>query len=273
MTANLPVVGAAMNLSTLEKLHDWVCEQDRDLELQDFISVELLEGDWRPVVARAKELLDGHQGRVGIHGPFWGFTIDSQDSAIREVVQRRLMQGLDVCEALGGTHMVVHSPFTSWGNRNARNSAGQVEKQIERSRATLMDAVKKAEDIGCTLVIENIDDIDPLSRVELARSFESDAVAVSLDTGHGFYAHRSNGAPPLDYFIDAAGPLLAHIHLQDADGYADRHWAIGDGTVPWWPVFKAIAATGANPRLILELRDADRILDSANWLSAQGLVR
>ncbi|HTJ57099.1 MAG TPA: hypothetical protein VL418_05985 [Devosiaceae bacterium] len=39
------------------------------------------------------------------------------------------------------------------------------------------------------------------------------------------------------------------------------------------PVVGAARQTGANPRLILELRDHSQIQAAAGWLAAQGLVR
>ena len=81
------------------------------------------------------------------------------------------------------------------------------------------------------------------------------------------------GAPPVDRFVTAAGDLLAHIHLQDADGYADRHWAPGDGTVRWASIFRAVSTLTSNPRLILELRDHSEILRGAQHLIDLGLAR
>lgn len=120
-------------------------------------------------------------------------------------------------------------------------------------------------------MLENCEDLDPEARVSLARSFSSDAVAVSVDTGHAEYAHGRHAAPPVDYFIKAAGDLLRHVHLQDADGYADRHWQIGTGTVNWHAVFAALPST--SPRLILELRDKSRIQPSVNYLRDAGLAQ
>ena len=74
--ADLPVLGAAMPVRCLETYRDWLVAGQRDLELQDFIRAETLNGDgWRAAAARARELLSGHTGRLGIHGPFFGFTI------------------------------------------------------------------------------------------------------------------------------------------------------------------------------------------------------
>lgn len=270
---DLPVVGAAMPLSVVETHRDWLLEKPRDLELQDFFDADVLNGDWMPLVERARSLLDGHTGRLGIHGPFWGFTIASQDPEIRAVVAKRISQGLAVCEALGATQMVIHSPYTTWGYNNRDNQPGTREKLIGYCHDTLREAVKRAEDIGCVLVIENIEDKDPTERVALADSFDSDAVAVSLDTGHAHYAYGSTGAPPVDYYVTTAGNRLQHVHLQDADGYADRHWSLGEGTVRWPSVFAALGKLTSNPRLIIEIKDKDRIRASAAHLSALGLAQ
>lgn len=192
--SSLPVVGAAMTLDEVELHRDWLFEKSRDLELQSFIDAEVLNCDWAPLAARTRRLLDGHSGRLGIHGPFWGFTIASEDPDIRAIVTRRLLQGLDVCAAIGATHMVIHSPYTSWSYNNLDDNAGAREALVERTHVTLRDAVRRAEDIGCTMVIENIEDKDPHIRVALAESFQSPAVAVSIDTGHAHYAHGYTGA-------------------------------------------------------------------------------
>ncbi|MBR7518030.1 TIM barrel protein, partial [Mycobacterium tuberculosis] len=92
------------------------------------------------------------------------------------------------------------------------------------THATLAPVVARAAETGVELVIENIEDKDPTDRVTLARTFDSPAVRVSLDTGHAHYAHGSTGAPPVDQYVTAAGNMLTHVHIQDADGYADRHW-------------------------------------------------
>src|SRR5690606_22064964 len=107
----------------------------------------------------------------------------------------------------------------------------------------------------------------------LVEDFSSPAMAVSIDTGHAHYAHGSTGAPPVDYYVRRAGNMLQHIHLQDADGYADRHWKIGEGNISWHAVFRALGELTSKPRLILELRDKAGILPSVVWLRERNLAR
>jgi sugar phosphate isomerase/epimerase len=267
-----PIVGAAMNIRSFPAYRGWIIEQQRDLEIQDFMDAPALDGDWRSIADNIKRQLDGYRGRLGIHGPFWGFMIDSQDPLVRAVVTRRFLQALEACEAIGATQMVIHSPFTTWDYNNLDLNPRSRAALTERVHATLKDVVARAESIGCELVIENIEDKDPMARVQLAKSFNSNAVRVSLDAGHAHYAHVSTGAPPVDYYVNAANDMLAHVHIHDNDGYADRHWVPGEGTVRWQAVFRALGALGIKPRLVLEVRDTTQIRQSAAYLESLGLV-
>jgi sugar phosphate isomerase/epimerase len=272
MSDTLPVLGAALSVKSIPAHREWLLERQRDLEIQDFFRADLLDGDWRATASEIKTMLDGHTGRLGIHGPFWGFKIDSHDPMIRRAVTKRLLQGLEVAEFLGATQMVIHSPFTTWDHNNLDMQPDNRANLIERVRATMSDVIACAEQANCEIVIENIEDKDPQDRVNLAQAFGSAKLRVSLDTGHANYAHVSTGAPPVDYYVEAAGNMLTHVHLQDSDGYADRHWAPGEGNIRWPAVFRALARLTSNPRLILELRNHDHVRAGAAHLEALGLA-
>lgn len=269
---NLPVLGAALTRDALILHRDWIMEGRRDLELQSFFEAAVLDGDWRSEARALKDILLGHEGRLGVHGPFWGFKIDSQDKLIREVVQKRFLQCLEACEMVGATQMVIHSPSSTWEHNNHAVAPIERTRQVERVHETLRPVVARAAEVGVTLVIENIEDKDPYFRVDLARSFESPFVKVSIDTGHAHYAHVSTGAPPVDVYVTAAGDMLEHVHLQDADGYADRHWHPGEGTIRWAGVFAALAKINSNPRLVLEVKDKAGLRSGADYLIDLGLA-
>jgi sugar phosphate isomerase/epimerase len=274
MTTNtLPVLGVALPLDGLRMHRNWILEKQRDLELQDFFHAEALNGDWKPVADAIAKELDGYEGRLGIHGPFWGFTIDSKDPEVRQVVKKRMRQCLDVCAYLKATQMVIHSPYTTWDHNNLDDHANARAEKIERCHDTLKDAVRQAADIGCTLVIENIEDKDPHARVQLAKSFDNPFVRVSLDTGHANYAFGSTGGAPVDYHVRAAGDMLHHVHLQDTDGHADRHWNPGEGNIAWRQLFRMIGTLSSNPRLILEVRNKDTVLQGADYLASLGVAQ
>lgn len=269
--------GAAVYLSDLAQvpgLRGWI--DGRDVEIRDFTTLGALAGDnWRGIAGRVKAEFAGHAGRIGLHGPFLGFAIDQPDPDLRAIVQARMLAALDALEIFCGGrqgHMVLHSPFTTWSGFNRGTEMDDQQGITERTLDVLAPVVRRAEETGVTLVIENCEDRDPMERVDLVRAFGSEAVQVSLDTGHAQYAHGSTGAPPVDAYVRAAGAHLAHVHLQDADGVADRHWALGRGTIRWHGVFMALRELPEMPRLIIEMANAADILTSARFLEAEGLA-
>ncbi|HEV8633883.1 MAG TPA: sugar phosphate isomerase/epimerase family protein [Chloroflexota bacterium] len=272
MDQGVAVVGASMPADRLPHHREWLLAEQRDLELQDAVGPEVLDGDWRPLVRRVREQLEGYTGRLGIHGPFDGLALMSRDPRVRTLATDRLRQALELGAELGASHMVVHSPFTFFGTPFLPHTpAFDQEAQIALAHATIEPVLPLARDAGCTLVIETIFDKHPGPLLALVGSF-GDAARLSIDTGHVYIGHRFGGPPP-DAWIREAGSLLAHLHLQDTDGNLDRHWAPGDGAVNWFALFEALAALPQRPRLLLELKDCDQIPRAAAYLARRGLTR
>lgn len=271
--SDLPLLGAAMTVAELATYQDLILSENRDLEIQDFCRPGIFNGDWRATADRAKELLQGYTGRLGIHGPFWGITIANPDPDFRVLTRKKMMEALDAAEHIGATQMVIHSPYSCWSAHNNDYIGTEDARTLAWAHDTLDEVIARAETMDCMLVIENIDDIRPDDRMAMVREFNSSHVKLSVDTGHAMYAHGTNGAPAVDFYVMRAGNHLGHVHLQDADGYADRHWQIGRGQVPWHAIFKSLKAIESNPRLILELRDKSEIQASIDWLRAEGLAR
>ena len=268
---DLPVVGAQLSVLDLKRHRDWLFERDRDLELPEFALADILRSP-EPFIDMARRHLDGWHGRLGIHGPFAGFELDVKDREIRALVQARLGQALGVCEALGATQMVLHSPFDLWDHHNLDNGPRDRERRIAAVLETLAPALERAAAAGVELVLENIRDVDPALRRAVVEQAASPALRLSVDTGHAHWAHVVCGAPPVERFLADAGDLLGHVHLQDSDGLADRHWPPGQGSIAWQAVFAALAGARSSPRLIVELRDFDRVEEGAAHLERLGLA-
>lgn len=270
--SDLPIVGAQLTVLDIDKHRDWLFEKNRDLELPEFCMADILRSP-DVFVDMAKAKLDGWTGRLGIHGPFSGFEIDTKDRDIRAVVQTRLEQSLDVCEALGAVQIVIHSPFDLWDQHNFGNGPKDLDNRVAHVMTTIGPALRRAEDQGVTFVLENIKDVDPAHRRVVIEAAGSAALKLSVDTGHANWAHCMAGAPAPDRFITEAGEALGHVHLQDTDGYADRHWPLGQGTIPWHAIFEAIDRTKADPHLIVEIKDFDRVQECVSHLEELGVAQ
>lgn len=266
------LIGACLKVDEIKDHRDWLFDAGRDIELQDFMTHDDLTGDWRETVSRARKALDGHSGRLGIHGPYEGLDIDNKDAQIRPLITARFLTALDAAAAIGATQMVLHSPYRAWYQNNILKSSGYAEKKLERIHDILTPVVRRAEAEGITIVIENIEDVDPYTRRTLVESFSSPAIALSIDTGHAQLARRMSNAPPVDYFVHAAAHHLKHVHLQDVDGHADRHWAPGEGEIEWHAVFRALSTLESKPHLVLELGNKADIPKGFAWLKDQGLA-
>lgn len=268
----LPIIGAQLTVLDLDSHRDWLFEKNRDLELPEFCMADILR-DPGMFIDLAKQKLDGWHGRLGIHGPFAGFELDVKDREIRTLVQARLDQALAACEALGAVQMVLHSPYDLWDHHNLDNTAKARTIRLTAILETLAPALRRAENQGVEMVLENIKDVDPSLRAAVIEAADTPALKLSVDTGHAFWAHSSCGAVPPDRFITAAGKNLRHVHLQDADGYADRHWPIGQGRENWPALFAALATLGSDPHLIVEINDFSRVRESVAHLEALGLAQ
>ena len=190
------------------------------------------------------------------------------DVEIGSIMTQRLLTSLAKAEAVGATQMVVHSPFDGFHEWNRWNYPDTQQMITEACVRILTPVLQRARDIGCMLVLENVMDVNPDSRRTLCQELGTDVIRVSVDTGHAAFAHTRCGAPSVTDFIASAGSDLAHVHLQDSDGHADRHWHPGEGILPWGGIFRAIHTSGSDPRLILEVRDRRRALpETAERLS------
>lgn len=270
---NLPLLGTAVKLDTYPQIREWICGPGRAIEIQDFCEIGVLEHDHADMIAAWQALLDGHAGPRGIHGPFFGLDIAAPDGEVRAIVQKRLLQGLEVAEALGADLMVIHSPFTHWHQLNRTNYPEVYPSLMDCSATCLAPVLARAAETGCTLVLENCDDTDPAARADLVRGIDHPNLGISIDTGHADICHGRYDAPHVVDYVAAAAGHLGHVHLQDVDGYADRHWHPGDGRIAWAPVFAALAQLSERPRLTLEVRnDLERLPATVARLEALGLA-
>ena len=67
------------------------------------------------------------------------------------------------------------------------------------------------------------------------------------------------------------GNCSVHVHLQDADGYADRHWVLGEGSINFHSIFAALGELDVTPHLIVEINDFSCVPESVAYLEGLGV--
>ncbi len=250
----LSKIGAAVTLDNIDAVFNWLCEQDRPVEIQDFTLPNILSGDLSGLVSRYQEKLQAHKGPRGLHGPFFGLDLGNLETAFQKLITARLLSALGICEHMNAQYMVIHSPFNDWIKLNQWQYPFVQSGVISSIGDILKVPLQRAADIGCTFVLENCDDTDPDMRMRAVREIDHPNLQLSVDTGHAHLSHCNYKAPSVVDFIAAAENRLAHVHLQDVDGYADRHWLPGEGAISWQPVMDALQKSESAPKLIIEVR-------------------
>jgi len=265
-----PVVGASLSIDTLPRYMDWLISDQRNLEIWDPAEPTFLVNGWRNAAAKTRSLLAGYPGQIGIHGPFQSLTLFAHDPLIAAVVVDRLRCALYFAAEIGATQIVIHSPFTPFGSHDLLyTEPKRLQQELKIAQNVLGGLLPLAQEIGCVFVIENIYDTNPQPLIDLVSSFHSPFVRLSLDVGHAFLTQQVGGPSP-EQWMRKVAPLLAHVHLHDSDGQADRHWAIGRGKIRWQALFAELRRLESLPRLVLEMKQPDDIHPSTQWLARRG---
>jgi sugar phosphate isomerase/epimerase len=204
---------------------------DRLAPLTDLIEVM----DEGPHLITDTGLFESYTQRFTIHAPFHGMNIASVFEPIREASVRVMVGCIDVASALGAP-VVMHPGYFAW--EQERTSA---DRQFKKS---LQDLKEAAAEQSVIFWFENMGGMNYFNLRTPADLGLIGDTGLALDTGH---AHL-NGC--LREFL---GTPFRHMHIHDNSGKADTHSAIGEGTIDFVPVKKALERTGATA--VLEMKE------------------
>ena len=107
-------IGACLKAHEIADHRTWLFGATRDIDLQDFMTHAALSTEFEGRIAAAKAALDGHTGRIGIHGPFEGLDIANKDAELRPIIAAQFLKALKATDQVGTRQMVIHSPFSAW---------------------------------------------------------------------------------------------------------------------------------------------------------------
>lgn len=112
---------AALHASEIALHRDWLFDDAREIEFQDFMTLASLTTELDDRVAAAQAALDGLGGLRGIHGPFEGLDIDNKDRELGPLITARFLKALEAEDHIRARQMVLHSPCTAWSRNNLLN--------------------------------------------------------------------------------------------------------------------------------------------------------
>jgi sugar phosphate isomerase/epimerase len=212
--------------------------------------------DLRDIEKLFLELTPSYDLEFSAHAPMSDINIGSLNPRMREAALRELLSALGACRRLGMDVITVHPAFMT--------PLGFVSKDKvkETTKAGLRKLDAYSQELGVKVALENMPR-SPFSMAtipaDLLELIEGTGLGICLDVGHAHTAGELKGFVKLKKGI-------VNLHVHDNKGESDEHLPIGDGTVdfPW--LLKALS--GYKGRYVIESRGLDDALVSRDRLKA-----
>ena len=194
------------------------------------------------------ELLLSYGRQYSIHAPCRGTNIASLLEPIRRASVEVMAQCFSIAAEVNAG-VVVHPGYFAWTEER-----GKAERQLQRSIAGLE---RLSEEYSVRFFIENMGNWDYfLVKTPEELPLIGDA-GFALDVGH---AHQNRCLS--EFLSHPAG----HFHLHDNAGSEDSHVAIGEGTIDFVPVMRAVQKSGVIP--VIEVATFEGVQKSIGRLRA-----
>jgi len=186
---------------------------------------------WYEKIKQHKKIIEKFSGRISIHGPFVGIRQTHRDYLLKEAVKKRMQMTYEMAKELKPQVLVMHSGIN-----------GDIKKWnledfwLEETTNFWKKEIKRYENDGIKIVIENLVEETPEILIELCDAVNSDFFALCLDTGHmNVFSELS----PSDW-TKKMGNRLQYVHLHDNKGESDEHLPIGKGNIDFDNFFNSV---------------------------------
>ncbi len=150
---------------------------------------------------------------------------------LRELGKQHLSRAIDVTVAMGVR--AAGMPFGSYAADDAVNPSRR-EEIYSHALEAMVDVSRHAKRAGLSTIL-----IEP---VPLKSEFPSSAedalrlmkdldgqtdvpVRLLVDWGHAIFYPLFGDDSTMDHWMDVVGPYIDSFHIQQSDGYYDRHWS------------------------------------------------
>ena len=197
------------------------------------------------------DLLATHSCRYTIHAPSRGTNLAS----LLEPIRRASVEVMADCFRIAaevGAGIVVHPGYFAWAEERTK-----AEQQLVLSLTELQE---HAREYSVEFFVENMGNWEYFLLKTPDELPLIGGSSFALDVGH---AHQNRCLPA---FI--ATSRARHFHLHDNDGTMDTHAAIGDGTIDFAAVIRAVRASGIRP--VIEVATFEGVKTSIGRLESLG---
>ncbi|MGA2640716.1 MAG: sugar phosphate isomerase/epimerase family protein [Spirochaetia bacterium] len=180
----------------------------------------------------------------GVMGP--GRDPTHEEEAIQRAGVAYLKHLIDAAVTMKA--IAVVGPHYSAVGRTWQSTPEQRKRDLERCVRNLKQVARYAEDKGITLAVEPLNRFETSfinlteQALELVRLIDSPRVKLMMDTFHANIEEKSLGKA-----IEAAGPLMVHLHANEND-----RGTPGTGHVAWIEIAAALKKVKFSGAMVIE---------------------
>jgi sugar phosphate isomerase/epimerase len=195
-----------------------------------------------------------------IHAPFMDLNPGSTERLLREATARRFAQVMDVADILRPRVMVFHPGYDRW--RYGDNQLAWLTNSLESWKPVL----ERAENIDCTIAVENIFEEEPSTLRALLEAAGSKRLRHCFDVGHW----NMFGTIVMEAWFAEMGEYLAEVHLHDNQGDRDAHLPPGDGGIDFSLLFSLLERHAPDAVWTLEAHTREKVARSLAFFGSRG---
>lgn len=199
--------------------------------------------------------------KPSIHAPFFNLNLGARDRKIRKISHDRILWAIEAGSRLSANQVVIHPGYGPWVLDH------RIDPWLNRAEKKLTRLMDRADQLGMTLLFENIYDEIPDDLLSLLNRFPNRNIGICFDLGH----FNVFSKVPMKEWLQVLGDRIIECHLHDNDGTADQHIAIGDGKIDYSPLANWLAKIKRHPTLTLELPHKTHVIKSLrrvqSWLT------
>ena len=177
-----------------------------------------------------REYLGSHDVELRVHAPLSDINVASFSDRVRQASLADVLETIRISGELGAKCVTVHPGLVS------PTSSLDLDRVRELVREAAVELAKASEEHGVPVALENMPKIKWLifrEPEELLKVMEGTCLSLCFDAGH---AHTAGNT---DAWLELADRFI-NVHLHDNRGERDEHLVLGEGSVPFEKILKAL---------------------------------